>query len=103
MLVGYLNATTTDEAFLAVCDDLDGTIAAFAYDDNRATDDPKIMIKLQAAAVEGTEELWPYLFPKGIPFALYMSFVADGEDGTNPATDDIRAWVLYRTGTTTLI
>jgi hypothetical protein len=103
MLIGYVNATTTDEAIVAVCDDADGTIAAFAAGDTRVTDDPKVQIKLQAAATEGTEELWPYLFPRGIPFASYMSFVADGEDGTNPATGDIRAWILYRTGTTILI
>jgi hypothetical protein len=26
-----------------------------------------------------------------------MCIGADGQDGTDPATDDLRAWVLYRT------
>jgi hypothetical protein len=102
MLVGQLSADASED-YLAVCDDSDGTIAAFAAGDTRVTDIPKIQVWLQAAATDLTEELWPYVFPKGIPFTNYMSFVADGEDGTNPATDDIRCWVLYRTGTTILI
>lgn len=96
ILVGQKSADTSED-YLAICDDADGTIAAFAAGDTRVTDVPGIQIRLMPATTDLTEEYWPYVFPAGIPFAAYMSFVADGEDGTNPATDDIRAWVLYRT------
>ncbi len=97
LLIGQ-NSSDASEDYLAVCDDSNGTIAAFAHGDTRFVDVPKIQLWIQATATDGTEELWPYIFPKGIPFTEYMSFVAEGEDGTDPATGDIRAWVLYRTG-----
>lgn len=102
LLIGQKSADASED-YLAIVDDSDGTVAAFAAGDTRVTDVPKIQVWLQAAATDLTEELWPYVFPKGIPFASYMSFVADGEDGTNPDTDDLRAWALYRTGTSCLL
>src|SRR5512139_2797364 len=102
LLIGQISADASED-YVAVCDDSDGTIAAFAHSDTRFVDVPKIQVWIQATATDGTEELWPYLFPKGIPFATYMSFVSDGEDGTNPATGDIRAWILYRTGASVLL
>jgi hypothetical protein len=102
LLIGQKSSDASED-YLAICDDSDGTIAAFAAGDTRVTDVPKIQVWLQAAATDLTEELWPYVFPKGIPFTNYMSFAADGEDGTNPDTNDIRAWALYRTGSDILI
>lgn len=96
------HSSDASEDYVAVCDDSDGTIAAFAHSDTRFIDVPKVQVFLPAAATDGVEEFWPYIFPKGIAFASYMSFVGEGEDGTNPATSDLRAWAVYRTGATIL-
>jgi transposase len=101
LVIGQQSADASED-YVAVCDDSDGTIAAFAHSDTRFVDVPKVQVFLDATASDGVEEFTPFIFPKGVLFASYMSFVAEGEDGTNPATSDIRAWAVYRTGTTRL-
>ena len=53
--------------------------------------------QLPAAGTDGTEELHGQVFYNGLPMATGICLGADGRDGTNPAADDIRAWILYRT------
>lgn len=96
LLVGQKSADASED-YIALCDDADGTIAAFAHTDSRFTDIPKIQLWLLAATTDGTEEYHGVVIPTGLVFTNYMSFAAEGEDGTNPATDDLRAWALYRT------
>jgi len=56
-----------------------------------------IAFALPAAATAGTEEFHSLIIPEGLVMGTGLTTAADGQDGTNPATDDIRAWVLYRT------
>jgi len=67
---------------------LDGT-AALDNEDIFAT-------ILPAAATDGTREYHPYLFPEGIAYATGITIGADGDDGTNPAANDIHAYLVYR-------
>ena len=82
-----------------ITNDADGTVTYAAAD---AISVPTFMYQIPAAAVDLTEEFWPFIFPKGIAFANFMSFGADGADGTNVDTDDLRAFAVYRTGTSIL-
>lgn len=52
---------------------------------------------LPAAATDGTEEVHGLIFYNGLPCSTGITVAADGQDGTNPATDDVRCWILYRT------
>jgi len=55
------------------------------------------VLELPAVATDGTEELSAAIWPGGLPLATGLTICADGEDGTGPAADDIRGWVLFRT------
>ena len=71
----------------------DGTLAL----DN----DDIIVIQPRAAATDGTPEYVGMVFvggpdTLGFPLDIGLSIGADGRDGTNPAVDDLRVWVLYR-------
>ena len=98
VLYGLLIGTNSADAeldFFAVVDDADGT---YTFDGTAALDNTvNYVTTLPAAATDGTEELHPFTFPEGISFTNHMVFGADGQDGTNPATSDIRAWYLIRT------
>lgn len=94
MVIGT-NAADAELDWVQVSDDGDGTLT---FDGTAAlVNDVKVAHYLPAAATDGTEELHPYLYPEGISFTNHMTVCADGQDGTNPATDDIRGWFLYRT------
>lgn len=69
------------------------------FDGTAALDNTDLVAyALPAAATDGTEEVHVALWePSGLPMATGICLGADGQDGTNPATDDIRAWILYRT------
>lgn len=94
ILVGQ-NSADASEDILAICEDNDGAIAAFSAADTLAANTNKIALTIPAAAVDGTEDLTGYLFMPGVTFTTFAAIVADGQDGTNPATDDIRVWILY--------
>jgi hypothetical protein len=94
LLIGQ-NSSDASEDILAICEDGDGAIAAFSAADTIVANTNKIVIQIPAAAVDGTEDLTAYLFFPGITFTTFAAIVADGYDGTNPAADDIRVWVLY--------
>jgi hypothetical protein len=71
--------------------------AAGDFDGTAALDNDDLWVfQIPAAATDGTEEFHPFTFPKGINFPAGLDLGADGRDGTNPAADDIRAWVIYR-------
>ena len=56
-----------------------------------------VMAALQlAAAGTGLESFEAVVWPNGIPLATGLTIAADGRDGANPAANDIRGWVLYR-------
>jgi len=74
--------------------DADGTLAVAIADQCSV---PTLLYKVPAAGTDGTSEYWPLLFPKGIAFANHMCFGADGEDGTDADTGDLRGYLLYRT------
>ncbi len=94
LLIGQASADASADV-VTVTDDADGAVTVAA--DSDVVSVPVLAYKVPVAATDGTEELWPLVFPKGVAFTNYMSFGADGADGTNPATDDLRGWVLYRT------
>lgn len=72
-------------------------IAAGDFDGTAALDNDDLWIyQIPACATAGSEEFWPHVFPKGINFPAGLDVLADGRDGTNPAANDIRCWVVYR-------
>lgn len=96
LLIGQNSADAENDVF-AVVADADGT---YTFDGTAAIDNTALfMYNLPAAATDNTEELHPFIFPMGIDISgtNHMCFGADGEDGTNPAANDIRAWYLIRT------
>ena len=59
--------------------------------------DNAVVAALQlAAAGTGLESFEAMVWPAGIPLATGLTICADGRDGTGPAGNDIRGWVLYR-------
>lgn len=74
--------------------DADGTLTV-AHTDTCVV--PTIAYKVPAAGTDLTSEFWPLVFPKGVAFANHMCFGAEGEDGTNADTGDLRGYLLYRT------
>ena len=97
-LYGVLYAYCDDAAiaYTAVCDDSDGTIAAFSTGDTRITDLPVLQMALPLVGTDGTEEFHGAVFPRGLAFTNYMTFVAD-QSGNSVDNEQLRAWVLYRT------
>ena len=97
-LYGLLVATNSADAetdFIVADDDSDGTVT---LDGTAAlVNTVQFAYNIPAAATDGVEEFHPFVFPEGLPFTDHMVFAADGRDGTDPATDDIRVWALYRT------
>lgn len=57
--------------------------------------DDWFIYQIPPAAVSGTEEFWPFVFPAGINFAAGLDVLADGNAGTNPTANTIRCWILY--------
>lgn len=71
--------------------------ASNTFDGSAALDnDDLFTYQLPAAGTDGTEELHGHVFSQGIPCGTGITLSADGRDGTNPAADDVRAWILYR-------
>lgn len=72
------------------------------FDGTAALDNGTIaIIQPRAAATDGTPEYVGLVFvggpdTLGFPLSTGLSIGADGRDGTNPAADDLRVWVLYR-------
>lgn len=88
------NSADAEIDFFAITDDTSNT-----FDGTAALDNGDVVVyALPAAATDGTEELHSVFFnPAGRPMASGIVLSADGQDGTNPAANDIRAWILYRT------
>jgi hypothetical protein len=92
----YAHSDAAAISYTAVCDDADGTIAAFDTAGSRVTDVPLIQLGLPAAATDGTEEFWGVAIAKGLPFTNFMTFVGD-QSGTQIGDNQLRAWCVYRT------
>lgn len=86
------NAATAAGDLLAVTNangnTFDGTLALDATD--------LLVINLPAAATEGTEEFHCVMIPEGQAYGTALTFAADAQGGTNPALDDVRGFILYR-------
>lgn len=54
------------------------------------------VFELPAAATDGTEEFHSFVIPEGLVLGTGFTVAADGQDGANPAANDIRGWFLYR-------
>ena len=90
-VVGY-NAATAGGDLLCVTNANGNTFSGAAALDS----DDLLVVNLPAAATEGTEELHPVILPEGQVYGTALTFAADAQGGTDPATDDVRAWILYR-------
>lgn len=91
VLVGTVSADAERDWFVitdAASNTFDGTAAL----DN----DDLVAYELPAAGTAGTEEFHGMVFPQGVPCATGITVSADGRDGTDPAADDVRCWILYR-------
>lgn len=95
-LIGQASADASQD-HIVFTNDGDGTLTVAAAD---ACSVPTLLWKLPAAATDLTEEYHPVLFPKGVPFANHMCFGAEGEDGTNADTGDLKGFLLFRTSAT---
>lgn len=91
LLIGTVSADAEAD-FVCLTNDTSNT-----FDGTAALDNVDVFVfNVPAAATAGTEEFHGFVFPKGIPCGTGVSLGADGNDGTNPATNDLRAWILYR-------
>lgn len=91
LLIGTVSADAEGDIF-CLTNDTSNTFDGTAALDNG----DRLAFNIPDAATAGTEEFHGFVFPSGIPCGTGVCLGADGEDGTNPATDDIRAWILYR-------
>lgn len=87
------NAATAGGDLLCVTNDTSNTFSGAAALD--AGD--FLAYSLPAAATEDTEEFHTILIPSGFYFDTGLTVGADAQGGTNPGTDDVRGWFLYRT------
>ncbi len=94
-LYGVLISTDsadTEIDFVCINDNTSNT-----FDGTAALDNEDIWTTaLPAAATDGTREYHGFTMPTGIAFATGITIGADGVDGTNPATNDLHAWLVYR-------
>lgn len=91
LLIGT-NSADSEADFVCLTNDTSNT-----FDGTAALDNTDVFVyQLPAVATDGTEEFSGFVFPNGIPCGTGISLGADGRDGTNPAVDDIRGWILYR-------
>ena len=90
-LIGY-NAATAGGDLLCISNATSNTFSGAAALDS----DDVITFTLPAAATEGTEELHAVLIPGGKVMDTGLTVGADAQGGTDPATDDVRGWFLYR-------
>lgn len=91
LLIGTVSADAEAD-FVCLTNDTSNT-----YDGTAALDNVDVFVfNVPVAATAGTEEFHGFVFPNGIPCATGISLGADGLDGTNPATNDLRGWILYR-------
>lgn len=91
LLIGTVSADAEGDIFVLTNDTsntLDGTAALDNGD--------RLAYNIPDAATAGVEEFHGFVFPNGIPCDTGICLGADGEDGTNPAANDVRAWILYR-------
>ena len=94
LLVGQLSADSGGD-FVAILDDASG---GYTFDGTAALDNTfRAVHYIPATATDLVEEFWGFIYPDGIAITNDLMVAADGSAGTNPATDDIRVWVLYRT------
>mgnify|MGYP001566744775 FL=1 len=86
------NSADAEEDFFACTD-----AATNTFDGTAALDNTDFLVfNLDAAATDGTEEYHGVIWENGRALATGLTVAADGEDGTDPALDDIRCWTLYR-------
>jgi len=55
-----------------------------------------LTLTLNDVATDGTPEYTGICLAQPFELATGLSIGADGQDGTDPALDDVRVWVLYR-------
>ena len=68
------------------------------FDGTAALDNAdSVVFRMPASGAAGTQTYQSWINPGGLVCGTGITVAADGQDGTNPATDDLRAWVLYRT------
>lgn len=96
MLYGALIGTNSADAELDWVQFADADTDTFAGG-SALDNDVLAILELPAAATDGTEELHAAIWPGGLICATGLTVSADGQDGTNPAADDIRGWVVFRT------
>lgn len=87
------NSADAERDFAVLSDATSNTLDGTAALDNDDID----VYQLPAAATDGTEEVHGRVFLNGVPCPTGITLAADGRDGTNPAADDVRAWIVYRT------
>jgi hypothetical protein len=87
------NAATAAGDLLCITNDTTNT-----YDGTAALDATDLLVmNLPAAATEDTEEFHCFMLHEGKAFGTGLTVGADAQGGTNPATNDVRGWFLYRT------
>jgi hypothetical protein len=97
-LYGILAGNNSSDAsadIIVAHDDADGTYALDATAAYGATFLAGFITPV--ATTDGTEEYAGATWAGGIAFTNHLCIGADGLDGTNPAANDVRAWILYRT------
>ena len=94
LLVGQKSADAGGD-FVAIVDDAGG---GYTFDGTAALAATfRAVHYIPAATVDLTEEFWGFVYPEGTPVTTDIMVVADGTGGVNPDTDDMRAWLVYRT------
>ena len=94
-LLGGVIATvsTAAERSWVIFDDAD----TYTFDGTAALDNGVMLaIQMPAATTAITEQFVPFICQDPLVFATGMSICADGRDGTNPTTNDLRGWILIR-------
>ena len=94
------------EALIVLIADTTGqTLSGVALGDGGAAnfgDETEVIFrKLRPAADTDNAVFACGVYPDGIRFATQMEASADGDEGTNPTTNDVRVYVVYRTDITT--
>lgn len=95
-------SSAAEADFVVIDADADGTVT---FDGTAALANTVVFAtQLPATATDGTFEYHPYAFHKGllIGTTTHLCVLADGRDGTDTTTGDIEAYVLFRSGNTTV-
>lgn len=91
------DSADAERDFVVITDGDSNTLAGESALDN----DDVAVLQVRAAATDGTPEYVGVAYvggpdTLGFPLDTGLTIGADGRDGTSPAADDVRVWVLYR-------